>query len=554
VSMKHTTLALALVAALPAATLHAQQQAVPADAVPAVASRDAAATLEIRGFRVTEVGDHAERGITPQAMQALADAQFAALADGAPSARVDFAQLQAVANALTEAYRKAGYLVSTAFLPQQQLGPERIVEIRVMEGRIGRVLVQGNRRYRSQTLSGVAERMRGQPLRRADIDSALLYARDLPGVSVSSVLQPGEHEGETDLVLVARESGRPYEVSISADNHGTELTGRGRAQLGLTWNSPLGLGDVFAVSGTYAFDPEASRAGALSYSVPVAGVPGLSVLAGANNSELQVNSGSLAALDLKGPASQRYLGADWKFVNQDALQLTGSARVIRETSRFEIAGILLAKQKYDVAELGIGLRHTDARWHGVNLAQLSVRRSLDDRSAADDYINPYRDSRFTVARLGLLRMQYLTRSQRLLFKLNGQYSNNALAAMEQLQLGGNDSVRGYALGETLGDRGYYAALEYHVDAPGFGGAVSPFQGAPWREVLEFDLFVDQGRVFDSTSTSAPTTLAGAGGGLTFRLRRFHNLELRLAAAVPTSAAQSSDDKDVRVYARLGMTF
>lgn len=553
-SMKHTTLALALVAALPVATLHAQQQDVPADAVPAVASRDAAATLEIRGFRVTEVGDHAERGITPQTMQALADAQFAALADGAPSAHVDFAQLQAVANAVTEAYRTAGYLVSTAFLPQQQLGVERIVEIRVMEGRIGRVLVQGNRRYRSQTLSGVAERMRGQPLRRADIDSALLYARDLPGVSVSSVLQPGEHEGETDLVLVARESGRPYEINISADNHGTELTGRGRAQLGLTWNSPLGLGDVFAVSGTYAFDPEASRAGALSYSVPIAGVPGLSVLAGANNSELEVNTGSLSALDLKGPASQRYLGADWKFVNRETLQLTGSARLIREASRFEIADILLAKQKYDVAELGIGLRHTDARWHGVNLAQLSVRHSLDDRSAADDYINPYRDSRFTVARLGLLRMQYLTRSQRLLFKLNGQYSNNALAAMEQLQLGGNDSVRGYALGETLGDRGYYAALEYHVDAPGFGDAVSPFQGVPWREVLEFDLFVDQGRVFDSTGTSAPSTLAGAGGGLTFRLRRFHNLELRLAAAVPTTAAQSSDDKDVRVYARLGMTF
>lgn len=549
--IKHTTLALVVAAMLPVAPVLAQSGD---GGVPAVSARDANATLEVRGFRVTQVGEHPEQGLTPQSMQAVADAHFAALAHGASSVKLDFAQLQAAADAVTAAYRQAGFLVSTAYLPPQTLGPDKVVEIRVMEGRIGKVIVQGNQRYSSRTVGDAAERLQGRPLRKADIDSALLYARDLPGVSVSSVLQPGDNEGETDLVLVARESGRPYEFSLSVDNYGTRTTGRGRAQAGLVWNSPLGLGDVFAASGNWQFDPSASRNGALSYSVPIRGVAGLSVLAGANQSELEANSGPLANFNLKGPAAQRYAGADWKFLNTEALQFTGSARYVHENSRFEALGFLLAKQIYDVAELGLGMRQNDARWHGVNLAQLSVRHSLHDGSVDLDLVNPYRDSDFTVARLGLLRMQYLTRTQRLLFKVNGQYTENSLPAMEQFQLGGNDSVRGYAQGESLGDRGWYGALEYQVDAPGFADAASPFQGLTWRELLTFDVFVDHGRVFDASGHADPITLASAGAGLTFRLQRFHNLELRLAGAIPTSSAEPSDGRDTRFYARVGMTF
>ncbi|MCF7749268.1 BamA/TamA family outer membrane protein [Bacillus subtilis subsp. subtilis] len=554
--LKPSRLALLLANALPLAAL--AQPALPAshlpDAIPEVAARDANQHLQVRGFRVTDVGEHPQRGITAQRMQALLDAYFDTLAHGADVLTLDMAQLQGAADAVTAAYRQAGFLVSVAYLPPQQLDADGRVEVRVLEGRIGKVVVQGNQRYRTHTLSNVADRLRGQPLRKADIDTALLYARDLPGVSVSSVLQPGENVGETDVVLVARENGSPLEVSTSVDNYGTELTGRGRAQVGVTWNSPLGLGDVFAASGMYSFDPEAARGGALSYSVPVRPVQGLSVLAGANRSELEVDQGSLQGFRLKGPASQTYAGADWKFINRPELQMTSSARYIRETSRFEAMGFLLSKQKYDVAEVGTSLRHTDTRFQGINLAQVSVRWALQDRSAALDAINATRDSHFTVVRLGLLRMQYLRRDQRLLFKFNGQYSSNSLPALEQFQLGGVDSVRGYAQGETLGDRGWYGALEYHVDAPGFADKASPFRGVPWREVLELDVFVDHARAFDADRREPPVELAAVGAGATFRLRQLKNLELRLAAAKPTSRLRPSDGDDLRVYARLGMTF
>ena len=43
-------------------------------------------------------------------------------------------------------------------------------------------------------------------LRKGEVDSALLYARELPGVSVSSTFQPGEKTGQTDLLMVANEA------------------------------------------------------------------------------------------------------------------------------------------------------------------------------------------------------------------------------------------------------------------------------------------------------------------------------------------------------------
>ncbi|KQR12583.1 MULTISPECIES: ShlB/FhaC/HecB family hemolysin secretion/activation protein [Xanthomonas] len=525
-------------------------------ALPAMKDRgDAVVTLPVRGFRVRDVGNYPEAGIDPARVQAVADAAFAALAQGQPVVALRFDQLQAVADTVTRAYREAGFIVSTAYLPAQTPGPDQLIEIRVLEGRIGQVTVQGAARYRGTTLSAPLRQLQGRPLRKQDVDTALLYARDLPGVSLSSVLQPGQNAGETDVVLVASEAARPYVISLGGNNYGTELTGRYRAQAGITWNSPLGLGDVFAANYAYSLAPRQSQIGALSYALPVGQVSGLSAVIGASRSELEVRNGVFARLGLKGPTSVVYAGADWKFINHDLLQLQGSARYLREKSRLDAAGITLSDQSFDVAELGVSLRRTDLRWRGVDLLQLSVRQALRDGSADPDLVSPDRDSHFTLTRLSYTRLQYLTRTQRLYFKFSGQYSSDTLAPLEQFAVGGPDSVRAYPVSDALGDLGYYTALEYHVDAPGFADAASPFNGRPWRELLELDVFADHARVFAANGVAAPTSFDAAGVGFTFRLPQYANFEWRLTAALPTGRRNASDGRDdARIYTRFGFTF
>src|SRR5690606_22169205 len=105
--------------------------------------------------------------ITPATVQALADEQFATLSGGSGEpVQANFGQLQHVADRITDRYRKAGYIVATAFVPAQTVGADGIVRIDVLEGTIGKVVVKGASRYRPGTIASPAEQLKGAPLRK----------------------------------------------------------------------------------------------------------------------------------------------------------------------------------------------------------------------------------------------------------------------------------------------------------------------------------------------------------------------------------------------------
>lgn len=544
----------------PVAVAQPPKPPLPDNVVPPVRDREAAASaqLSVSAFRVQGVGVHPKQDITPASMQALADEQLKKLGGSAGTpARLDFAQLQQVADTMTERYRRAGFIFGTAFLPAQTIGADHVVEIRVLEGTLGRVIVKGNKHYRASVIAAPAKRLEGKVLLKSDVDTALLYARQLPGVSVNSTFQPGEKTGQTDLLMVASEARRPYTITTGANNYGTVLTGRYRAQLGVAWNDPLGIGDTFNANVDYALDPRNNAYGSLIYRAPTVVVPGLSGVIGATRSELQLSNGTFAALDVRGPSSTQYAGADWLFVNTDVLQMQATLHYIREASRLTSIGIQLSNERFNVAELGWSMNHTDQRFHGIDLLQVNVRKSLSDQSSEPDLVSPNHASNFLSERVSYTRLQFLTKSQRIYFKLSGQYTNDALAPLEQFAIGGPDSVRAYPIADGLTDRGFYSALEYHVDAPGFGNKISPFYARPWRELLELETFIDYARGFpagNNIGDAHVVTFKGVGAGLVFRLPRFHRFEFHLDGAVPIGGQNASDKKGYHIYSRFGFTF
>ncbi len=114
------------------------------------------------------------------------------------------------------------------------------------------------------------------------------------------------------------------------------------------------------------------------------------------------------------------------------------------------------------------------------------------------------------------------------------------------------------IADALRDRGYYASLEYHVDAPGFGDKVSPFYGRPWRELLEFEVFYDYAKGFSAGAnrqlTPASAELSGVGAGFIFRLPRFKHFEFHFDGAKSTSTQNASDGKGFHIYSRFSFTF
>ena len=67
------------------------------------------------------------------------------------------------------------------------------------------------------------------------------------------------------------------------------------------------------------------------------------------------------------------------------------------------------------------------------------------------------DNRFTKAYVNWARVQKVTDRVSILIRGAGQASTRPLVVTEQFFIGGADSVRGYPLGQFLGDDGYNSA-------------------------------------------------------------------------------------------------
>ncbi|GLQ87395.1 hypothetical protein GCM10007898_09610 [Dyella flagellata] len=534
-----------------------------AGVVPPVKERESGSAagqkIAVRGFRIDGVGDHPDAGITYDSIHALVSEEYRKLGGSAGQpVMLSFAQMQGVADKITDRYRKAGFIVADAFLPAQTIGNDQVVEIQILEGQVGRIVVKGNKRYYASVIAAPAQQLKNKPLQKDTVDSALLYVRDLPGVTVTSTFQPGRQTGDTDLIMVAHEAKSPFTFTTGADNYGTSLTGRYRALAGVTWNSPLGIGDSLSANVDYSLDPNQNAYGSLIYNVPLVVVPGLGMTAGYTRSQLQISSDGLGALKVRGPTTTHFIGSDWKFINTDDMKMQASLHVMREQSRLSTQGMELSDEKFNVLDLGYAMNHTDRRFHGVDLLQVNVRKSLTDQSHEPDLVSPNHAHDFTLAKVSYTRLQFLTQSQRLYFKLNGQWTPDALVPMEQFVIGGPDSVRSYPIADGLTDRGYYTSLEYHVDAPGFGNKPSPFYARPWREVLELETFLDYARGFTAganhSSSTPPLTFSGFGAGFIFRIPQFHHFEFHLDGAIPLGSQQATDRHGYHVYGRMGLTF
>ncbi|MCA7025159.1 MULTISPECIES: ShlB/FhaC/HecB family hemolysin secretion/activation protein [Stenotrophomonas] len=515
------------------------------------------ATVHVARIAVEGVGEHPSSGIGRAAIDAVANQALRDISPTLPAA-LNFEQIKQITARITQAYRDAGFLVSVAYVPPQQIDDSQTLTLKVMEGRVGRVLVQGSRRYRDDQLGASSLGLIGRPLRQTELERALLYARDLPGVSVTSVLQPGQNEGETDIILVARDSDRPYEITAGMSNHGTDSTGRYRAELGVSAFNALGMGDVLAASVGYGLDPADSWQAALSLSAPLAKVDGLSAIAGVSRSEIELNSGPFAAIGIKGPTTLYYAGSDWKFIQRPDLQVQASMRWVHEESRLEGLDIELSRHTFDVIDAGVSLRHTDRRWRGMNLAQLSVRKSINDDSPPFNWLYAAHESYFWVGRLSLARLQALPGNQRLLLRGSAQFTDDALTPVEQFSIGGPTSVRAYPLSTALGDRGVQATFEYQVSAPGFADTPSPFNGRRWGDLVELNLFYDWGRTSPAPDNRRigfqPTTLEGAGVAIGLRLPWKPDLRLDVCGARPAGSHRAADGRSTQYWARISTTF
>ena len=140
---------------------------------------------------------------------------------------VSLAEIYEVSAKITRAYSEAGYPLSVAVIPAQEI-VDGVVRIIVIEGFVSAIEITGDPGKASGFLRKHGEKLRQErPLTAASLERYLLLANDIPGLEVRAVFdQAPDVNGGVKLILDARRD--RFSGDLSINNRGSIALGRPR--------------------------------------------------------------------------------------------------------------------------------------------------------------------------------------------------------------------------------------------------------------------------------------------------------------------------------------
>ncbi|HET8720865.1 MAG TPA: POTRA domain-containing protein, partial [Nitrospira sp.] len=201
---------------------------------------------------------------------------------------LDLPVLEKAAQSITDYYRKQGYTLALAYVPQQdvRLG---VVTLAVLEGRIGDVTIIGNRHYSTEFLKRHFAKALAEPVTRNEtLERALLILNDYPSLKTSATLESGKSAGATD-VNVTVEDKRPLHFMLDMNNYGFNTISRYRFGAGVEVGNVLMDGATLTLNAIVGNHPDQLLFGMGNYSVPIGG-QGTRIVLGGSQGKFDVDS------------------------------------------------------------------------------------------------------------------------------------------------------------------------------------------------------------------------------------------------------------------------
>lgn len=460
-------------------------------------------------------------------------------------------QLQNIAGDITNYYRKHGFIVAQAYVPEQKVINGEVA-VRIVEGKLGHVIVEDNELYGRRILLKPFSGEIGQPVYQPAIEGALLYLTDYPGLSVFGVFKPGTEVGTTDLVLKVKDESR-VDFRLQADNYGSQYTGRYRLRGDFSLNNLSGAADRISGSVLQTLEPDNGIYGALSYERPLSDIQD-SVGVGYSNNIYNIG-GDLAASGISGTSEIANLF--WRHSFKRGVHYNSNGVLAFARKNATLSAPIDTTDKLAVLSAEYDFNTLNAGFSKVNVGMIrlsqgfggllgAMQGSDDPNSSRQGGSGDYAGGDFTKFEFSYNHLRRVTPNQTLLVTLSGQYSNDLLTSMEQMALGGPTSVRAFPVSQYLVDSGYFGSLEWSMRAPGFSDKPA-YSHYTWGELLQVAVFADfaGGTLNDPQPTDqSSVSISGVGAGLRFNSAR---LSAHLDVAKPVTDVTGQNVKEIQAY-------
>ncbi len=420
--------------------------------------------------------------------------------------KVTLKDLSLLTEAIADRYRDAGYMTTQVYLPPQSI-ENGVVRVAIVEGTIGKIILNGNKYFRARVIRDQLEFEPGELLSIPNLENNLNNVNRNQPYRLKAVLSRGEETGQTDVTLDVLET-QPWQVTATYDNQGRPFIGMFRHGIEVSNDSLLGLGDRLSVRWMGA---TGTQVAALSYNLPVH-KSGTTLGYGFSFGYVDVDLERREQPRIEGYAQNhsiiltqplnksRSLTWDGSMNFREILTNVDHQRVSLDSIRSLTTGITYSR--YDRWGRTFMRLQTDfgADWLGANRA-------------------------FWKANAFLTRLVVLPKNNLVILRSAAQFSPDALPSAETFQIGGEYSVRGYTEGLMTGDQGYNFSAEWRWPIPGLR-----LLSADLSERIQGVFFADVGQVFQDLSVNGRRAasvnaarnnfLISAGTGFRFRLSQY----------------------------------
>lgn len=449
--------------------------------------------------------------------------------------KVNFRDLNDIVKLISRVYEDLGYLTTKVYLPPQDIKNGQ-VEIRVLEGKMGSLKVKGNKWFSTASIEKYFHTYRGEVIDMGEVEKDVMRLNQNPDLNVKSVLSPGADPEAVDVALDAQEN-FPYHVSVGTDNQGSRLTGRFRRLVALNTSNLTGNEDSLAFNGAYT---DLSQGDYLSYQTPV-GTYGTKV--GLDTGYFQGKLGQeYKPLDIVNYTEFYDPNASFElYESQDAQMNLRTGMKLEHINKKE--GVdLVTDENLRLPYLALDIIKTDSMGQTTFSPELTfsapgfLGASREDNALAS---RPGADGFFTKYDQYVSRTQNMPWGSYIQIRSEFQAASHTLPSSEELQLGGESSVRGYPEGDYLADIGGDLETEWYFPSY-FIPASWQSEGTSLRNDIEPFIFYDMGGgqlTKVNTGEVREQFLQGTGAGIRIRIK--NNMYLKLEWAVATG------DKPIR---------
>jgi hemolysin activation/secretion protein len=454
----------------------------------------------------------------------------------------DFSDVQRALESLEQAFRDRGYGVVQVILPEQDI-TAGVVRFRVLQPRIGKVTIEGNRQFNAENIRNSLPAVKeGETPNSRQIARNLQQTAEHPIKQTNVLLRSGATEDLVD-VNIKVEDGRPWRAFFTLDNSGTGDTGYYRTGFGVQhtnlFNRDHTLTASYVTSPTQVNDVTIFG---LGYRIPYYRLNStLDLVAGYSD----VNSGIVQNL-FNVSGSGTIGGVRWNYFLPRVQDLEHKLAFGLDYRAFKNE-VLLAGQPLvpdvtihpvSVAYSGL-VRATAAEFSFFYSLSANVPGGNDGRQNDFQRSRAGANASYTIFRYGINYTRQFRNEWQFRFGLNGQYTSDSLVSGEQFGLGGPDSVRGYQLRELSNDNGIQNQIEFYTpDLAARVGLAGDFKACLVG-------FYDWGQVMRNNPLPGEVqrdSIASAGVGLRMTWRKNLSLRLDLAQILQPTASRSTSSQ------------